>query len=643
MFANSIYSLTNNTGISLDADELRSVIGQPASGKPRRSDAEITVVKKKLIKFLDSKKSQNIEIAIKKLKQTPRETASAIVLFDAASLGESCDSVTSTLLKYGPSKEETLQIENYKGPMDELGPAEQLWTALLPIPRLDSKLKLLQFRVGVEERAGVLEDKIRLIQKVSQKVQASTRLPLVLRVVLDIGNKLNEGTNKPKATGIAPGDLVVVGRTKGFMNYLQKVLAASRPDLLDFFMDFAEDDRYLLDQDILKVEKKGLEEAQKELDKGQKELKAELKALHDELGRYDKRRMKTERQKLYAEDMAARKRRGDSGDMKGGSLDDGAAKEGDVSAGKTKEEAKEEEPVREETALEKAAREREERAKAKLAAKAGGGSKQTEEEDTKLFAAMDNLVPISESYLAAEKFLDEVVQPRMDAIEEAMGPMTKSTNALVKYFGGDPVKEPFNDIFKILSDFVILFKRAHAENEKQKRLEAERAQKALEAEARQRHAAEKEQMLRDAAELQLQRGDSDYGNTTPTGASPFLTPVGSPRGTLRGGGAARTGNPSGAHMSASSSVSSMASGSLHERLQQRNSSLADSDSDLSDDDSFEDDDGPTAPRVSSRPGSVVGGGGQARGPAAPGQRATAQQDSKGVVLPSGAEHMSRDR
>lgn len=285
--------------IDLDDDELLNVFGNQASSSKKVQ--QVTKLKKTAVRLLDSKKAQNLEIATKSLKLRPTELVGCILRVDMNTLGDSSESLVDALLKYNPSKDETAKLKGYNGPFEDLGPAEQLWLSLLPVRRLDKKLRLLQFRVYLAERAGPLEDKIKFVASLSQKVQGSVQLPVVLRFVLAIGNKLNQGTNRAKAKAITPDDLIIAGRTKGFMQFLCKVIEERRSELLDFWEEFMDDGRNLL-AETLKVDRDGLESQVKELEKGMGDVEVEFGHLKTEKEADDGELALREREKMARED-----------------------------------------------------------------------------------------------------------------------------------------------------------------------------------------------------------------------------------------------------------------------------------------------------------------------------------------------------
>ncbi|CAI5516949.1 unnamed protein product [Closterium sp. Naga37s-1] len=83
---------------------------------------------------------------------------------------EWCDSLVGSLLKYGPDDKEKRLLREFKGNVEDLGPCEQLFRALLGVQRLEPKLKLFRALLGVqrlEPKLKVLQYRIFLAERVS--------------------------------------------------------------------------------------------------------------------------------------------------------------------------------------------------------------------------------------------------------------------------------------------------------------------------------------------------------------------------------------------------------------------------------------------------------------------------------------------
>ena len=136
------------------------------------------------------------------------------------------------LLHYAPTKEEmnTLkaQIEGLGGREaveGRLGSAEALFLGMADIPRLHSKLRVLQFRKSFVELNRDIEHLLTTFERAITEAVSCRELQAFLHMVLHVGNRLNLQTARSGRGACGPG---LIGRkaTTGFV-------LASLPRLLD--------------------------------------------------------------------------------------------------------------------------------------------------------------------------------------------------------------------------------------------------------------------------------------------------------------------------------------------------------------------------------------------------------------------------
>ncbi|CAI5995519.1 unnamed protein product [Closterium sp. NIES-65] len=410
---------------------------------------------------IDMAKSRNVEISLRSMKLHPHDLVVAVLSVDTSTIGEWCDSLVETLLKYGPDDKEKRLLREFKGNVEDLGPCEQLFRALLGVQRLEPKLKVLQYRIFLAERAPELADTIKFVTLVSQKIQESQKLQHVLLVVRDIGNKLNEGTKKGKVVGFAANDLNKVANTKGFMAYLIKVLSQCRPEWLYFWKDFTDGSRNLLNEAI-KVDQKGLAEVVKELDVGKVLVERELK----ECEKMAEEERKKEEEKEKAKEKKAQEGEKGEGEKEESKEVDGKEGEGEKGdGGKSGEGEKGEEKTEEKKEEKKEEEKKEEKEKEK--------EKEKKEEEKREEEALP--LKHADTYRAMQLFYDEDVVRWHGNVHSLMGDMNASAENLARKFGSDPKTTSFTLIFGVLRDFVDLLKKNLVEYEKKKKAEEEAA------------------------------------------------------------------------------------------------------------------------------------------------------------------------
>ncbi|CAI5935327.1 unnamed protein product, partial [Closterium sp. NIES-65] len=390
----------------IDIGELKKQFEPKAAAPFKKAEQP---VKKQVIRIIDMAKSRNVEISLRSMKLHPHDLVVAVLSVDTSTIGEWCDSLVETLLKYGPDDKEKRLLREFKGNVEDLGPCEQLFRALLGVQRLEPKLKVLQYRIFLAERAPELADTIKFVTLVSQKIQESQKLQHVLLVVRDIGNKLNEGTKKGKVVGFAANDLNKVANTKGFMAYLIKVLSQCRPEWLYFWKDFTDGSRNLLNEAI-KVDQKGLAEVVKELDVGKVLVERELK----ECEKMAEEERKKEEEKEKAKEKKAQEGEKGEGEKEESKEVDGKEGEGEKGdGGKSGEGEKGEEKTEEKKEEKKEEEKKEEKEKEK--------EKEKKEEEKREEEALP--LKHADTYRAMQLFYDEDVVRWHGNVHSLMGDM----------------------------------------------------------------------------------------------------------------------------------------------------------------------------------------------------------------------------
>lgn len=120
------------------------------------------------------------------------------------------------LQRYLPTSEERGVLEGYVssgGNAELLGKADRFLLSIIPIPRLQSKLNALEFRMGFGDCREWVHKVLDGIQKACSEILSSGRLRRLLQAVLTIGNSLNEGTRK-KSSGFKLASLLKLRDTK---------------------------------------------------------------------------------------------------------------------------------------------------------------------------------------------------------------------------------------------------------------------------------------------------------------------------------------------------------------------------------------------------------------------------------------------
>ena len=161
------------------------------------------VVKKKIaatkVSLLDPKIGNNCAIMLSKFRLPNEELARAIWEMDQDVLDE--DAVES-LLPFVPTAEEKALLEEYTGPVEQLGVAEQYYLAIMHIPRLTQRLRCWDVAFKFEARVEFSQAQLEAGILACRAVKTSKAFRRFLDLVLTIGNVLNGGSFRGSAAAV---------------------------------------------------------------------------------------------------------------------------------------------------------------------------------------------------------------------------------------------------------------------------------------------------------------------------------------------------------------------------------------------------------------------------------------------------------
>jgi Formin Homology 2 Domain/Subunit CCDC53 of WASH complex len=237
------------SSLNLEKSDINSLVEQfqkkPASSRqgPEPTDKPNYTVKAKI---LDVTRANNVAISLKAFKDfSYKELAEIIGFLDPCRkiLGERAQFIRDLL----PTAQEAISIAKYDGPDDRMGPAEQWFRRLEGIKRLDTKAQVIRTMEFFSSEASEIRNNFRLLSQVCSQIQRSTKLVDVLKMVLKIGNTMNEGTRSGGAAGFRFDSLLRLTQTKttdGKMSVLDYMVSVfvekGQRDKLDLLSDFPE-------------------------------------------------------------------------------------------------------------------------------------------------------------------------------------------------------------------------------------------------------------------------------------------------------------------------------------------------------------------------------------------------------------------
>lgn len=228
------------------------------SEQPSANDAKV----QPMSTIIDLKRSNNIEIAIKRFRLSWDQIRDSIIQVDWSIL---IQERVETLVQCSPTSEEIKQIqatvEQFKKQGIQPEPltgeskttnssseanigyaqfnfAENFFYLLSTIPRCSTRLKLLLFAIRFPSQVADVESSIRLLASAASSVQSSRPLKQLMSVILTVGNYLNTGTNKGSAAGFKLTSLQLLEATKS---------NDGKSSLLDYIINHI-DDRYVFEK-----------------------------------------------------------------------------------------------------------------------------------------------------------------------------------------------------------------------------------------------------------------------------------------------------------------------------------------------------------------------------------------------------------
>ncbi|KAG7389724.1 hypothetical protein PHYBOEH_007381 [Phytophthora boehmeriae] len=189
--------------------------------------------RKLYVVLLDHKKSQNIAIVLARVKRTFPEITHEIMTLNCNVLSSPA---LQSLIDMWPDSAEQEAIDQFDGDVSSLATAEQFLMVARKIPRVQQKLRCLQFKMDFAPRVKELRGNLKLMIRGVQQVCASETLAGVLEYVFHLGNLLNfgEGVEYTKwVKSISISSLAKLSFTKAFdgrISFLQYVVQSIERD-----------------------------------------------------------------------------------------------------------------------------------------------------------------------------------------------------------------------------------------------------------------------------------------------------------------------------------------------------------------------------------------------------------------------------
>jgi len=228
----SIFGLAETRGRSPTKDA-----ALPDEGRGRAGSLE-KKVKKEAVQLVDTKRSNNISIALARLRLSDEAMRAAVL--DPVHHPLTPEQV-SAILQALPTAEELEMVKEYSGDAESLGRVEKFFLLLSDVERLGPRLQALQATQQFAPQWETLSDEFERVLIAADQVTNSVALKAVLRQVLRLGNYLNGTSARGGAYGFKLADLGKLVQVKSadskttLLHYLARVLSERDAHLLETF------------------------------------------------------------------------------------------------------------------------------------------------------------------------------------------------------------------------------------------------------------------------------------------------------------------------------------------------------------------------------------------------------------------------
>lgn len=193
------------------------------------------------ISLLDGKRTQNVLISAGRIRKTPEAMVSMAISLDPSQLTLELTEIMQSLV---PSAEEIASLRGFGGNVMELGKAEKLLLALGNVPRLKERLDYHRTVFTWDRTADSLTAANSVVSRACKELvasEATTKLSVVLSVVLAVGNFMNGGSSRV-ATAVKLDSLLKLNNVKAagghkgtLLHFVVRQLKQNYPEAVNFY------------------------------------------------------------------------------------------------------------------------------------------------------------------------------------------------------------------------------------------------------------------------------------------------------------------------------------------------------------------------------------------------------------------------
>ncbi|XP_037803931.1 disheveled-associated activator of morphogenesis 2-like [Penaeus monodon] len=166
-----------------------------AAGRKANGEGEKTLERMKShraqLSVLENRRQQNCTILLSKLKMTNDGLIRVLLKMDSD--GELAPDMVEQLLKFTPTAEEKVMLEEHADEIENLARADRFLYEISKIEHYEERLRCLHYQKKFKERLAECEPKIASVISATKELRSSKRLKKFIEVVLAFGNYMNKG------------------------------------------------------------------------------------------------------------------------------------------------------------------------------------------------------------------------------------------------------------------------------------------------------------------------------------------------------------------------------------------------------------------------------------------------------------------
>jgi hypothetical protein len=153
-------------------------------------------------------RSNNVGIMLARLRMSPSKIVSAILSCDDDAL--SADDLAA-LARMLPTADEASRFTALDVDSAKLAKPDAFLRQLSTVPHLKERLETMVFKLRFDAHVAEMLPDLAVLRAAAMEMKTSKAFHTVVRVVLELGNKLNEGTFRGAARGFKLDALLKVG------------------------------------------------------------------------------------------------------------------------------------------------------------------------------------------------------------------------------------------------------------------------------------------------------------------------------------------------------------------------------------------------------------------------------------------------